>query len=310
MPAFRLRVCQSKSNGRFVSNMAGRSGYGNSGNYDSGRRDGGRKRLPDKPPYTAFVGNLPNGVTEGDIADAVFKDLNVARTRLVFDHDSSKFKGFCYVEFDDLESMEKALDMDGRIHIDDAGPIRIDVAEGKRNNRDGGRGGGGGGGFRDRGPRGGRDGRDGFNDGGPGGPGGPGGFGRNRSNYGNDFGGDRGRSNYGQFDDRGDDRGGSSNWGRSGNRSNFGDRRDGGGRPPRQEGGYGRQNSFSSSSDLPSAPVDTSNRPRLKLAPRSVNAPINDLADTLQRSSIFGNAKPRDEKLAEAKKPATPDPQP
>jgi len=37
------------------------------------------------------------------------------------------------------------------------------------------------------------------------------------------------------------------------------------------------------------------NRPRLKLLPRTVDAPVNELADTMARSSIFGGAKPRDE---------------
>lgn len=38
-------------------------------------------------------------------------------------------------------------------------------------------------------------------------------------------------------------------------------------------------------------------RPRLKLLPRSVKDPVNAVADTSSRSSIFGEAKPRDEKV-------------
>jgi translation initiation factor 4H len=38
-------------------------------------------------------------------------------------------------------------------------------------------------------------------------------------------------------------------------------------------------------------------RPKLKLAPRTVAAPVNDLAETAQRAAIFGNAKPREEKV-------------
>ena len=40
-------------------------------------------------------------------------------------------------------------------------------------------------------------------------------------------------------------------------------------------------------------------RPRLKLLPRSVKDPVNALAETMQKSSIFGNAKPREEVLAD-----------
>lgn len=38
-------------------------------------------------------------------------------------------------------------------------------------------------------------------------------------------------------------------------------------------------------------------RPKLKLAPRTVNAPVNALAETKQAAAIFGLAKPREEKV-------------
>lgn len=64
-----------------------------------------------------------------------------------------RFKGFCYVEFEDLGDLQAALEMDGAVEVDKS-VIKIDVAEGKRNDRGGGfdrRGrGGSGGGFRGR----------------------------------------------------------------------------------------------------------------------------------------------------------------
>ena len=38
-------------------------------------------------------------------------------------------------------------------------------------------------------------------------------------------------------------------------------------------------------------------RPRLKLQPRTVKDPVNSLAETMQKQSIFGGAKPREENL-------------
>ena len=45
--------------------------------------------------------------------------------------------------------------------------------------------------------------------------------------------------------------------------------------------------------------TDDSERPRLNLKPRTVQAPINSLAETKQAAAIFGAAKPREEKFKE-----------
>lgn len=57
--------------------------------------------------------------------------------RLVRDKDTDKFKGFCYVEFNDIEGLEAALSLNGTVNVE-GHFLKIDVAEGKRSDRGGG----------------------------------------------------------------------------------------------------------------------------------------------------------------------------
>ena len=71
--------------------MIFRERYSDGGGYGSrgggvggggGNGGGGKRPLPDEPPYTAFVGNLPNGIVQGDV-DIMFKKLRVSVTEFV-----------------------------------------------------------------------------------------------------------------------------------------------------------------------------------------------------------------------------------
>ncbi|XP_052261145.1 eukaryotic translation initiation factor 4H-like isoform X4 [Dreissena polymorpha] len=275
-----------------------RGGYRGGGQGAMGDGDGGRKPLPTEPPYTCIVSNLPQSIVQGDL-ELIFKDQRVRNVRLVRDKETDQFKGFAYVEFEDIESLKEALTYDGALFEDKN--IRVDVAEGKRGpaGRGGGRGGRGGG-WEDRGGyRGGRGGRGrgGFDNYG----GGRGGFNDNRGGGFNDYrgggfndhrGGGVSRGGFENYSDRGDDYNHFGRGGRGGRgRGSFDREQDGGNNFNRR-----RQNSGGQpASDLRElSPESAAARPRLQLLPRSVREPTNDSVNTQRNASIFGTGKPRD----------------
>lgn len=75
-------------------------------------RDPGPQTLPDKPPFTAHVGNLSYDATVESVTD-FFSACNVANVRIIEDREAQRPKGFGYVEFGDLEGLKKALNLDG-----------------------------------------------------------------------------------------------------------------------------------------------------------------------------------------------------
>ncbi|XP_033747329.1 eukaryotic translation initiation factor 4H-like [Pecten maximus] len=260
--------------GENYSNYGGNRGFDNDYNQRSGGRPGnsygggrdrgrerGRKPLPTEPPYTCYVGNLPFGIVQGDL-EIIFQDLKVKSVRLVRDKETDKFKGFAYVEFDDIESLEEALTYDSALFEDKN--LRVDVAESRQGDRRGGYRGGRGGGGR-------------------GGGGHDGGF---RGGHG-----DRGGRGY-----RGGGGGGGYQGDHHGDRGSFNDRPRGGGFNRYEDGpGRRRQNSGGQAELREPSPESAAARPRLKLAPRTVKEPVASTAVAPRNSSIFGTGKARDE---------------
>jgi translation initiation factor 4B len=121
----------------------GTSGYGSRRDYggsSGGDRFSGYSRaddsdrfqaraqvpVPDRPPFTAHVGNLSFDVTEGEISD-FFATCDVSNVRLVRDREQDRPKGFGYVEFNTREGLVAALDLNGSQLA--GRNVRISVAE-------------------------------------------------------------------------------------------------------------------------------------------------------------------------------------
>jgi len=89
--------------------------------------------LPTSPPYTAYVGNLSFEAREEDVKNFFERDAKVIHVRLQFDKEYNRSKGYCYVEFDDIESLKNALKLNSEDFF--GRPIKIDVAEARPDDR-------------------------------------------------------------------------------------------------------------------------------------------------------------------------------
>lgn len=110
--------------------------------------------LPDRPPFKAYLGNIPYDLDE-EVVSHFFRGLDIVDIIITRHHDTGKPKG-CFVEFASQEHLAQALTADGEPML--RRPVRIQVAEPPRRERDGfgdRRGGGFGrrGGYEERGGR-------------------------------------------------------------------------------------------------------------------------------------------------------------
>ncbi|EDQ88818.1 uncharacterized protein MONBRDRAFT_25920 [Monosiga brevicollis MX1] len=111
----------------------GRGGYQQRDNRGFQDRNGGGRRpslpIPDEPPFEVFVGNLFDGIVEGDFEQYIFPDAKIRSIRMVRDRMTNKFKGIAFVEFEDRQSLVAALELDG-VEVNER-RIRVNVSEGK-----------------------------------------------------------------------------------------------------------------------------------------------------------------------------------
>jgi len=241
--------------------------------------------VPSSPPFTAFVGNFPYECPREEVVGLFTANAcAIADVRMVRNRDTDRPRGY-FLEFEDKASLERALtfdryDMGGR-------PLRVNVAEGKPERREGRFGGGGGfadrynerdrrgGGFADR-----------YNDATGLPKGGGGSFGRRE-----------GGAGYQEA------RGGGGGGGR-GDKASF----TGGGYHAPRGGGGGDRGRRSFDRDPDAAPPE--GRKKLELKPRSADAAEKAAeaekaaAGSSSKPNPFGSAKPVDTtaKIAEAER--------
>ncbi|ORX85376.1 RNA-binding domain-containing protein [Basidiobolus meristosporus CBS 931.73] len=101
-----------------------RGGFGERSSFDRPQR--GPQEIPDVAPFTAYIGNLPFDLIDADVED-FFAGSKVTSVRLVRDKMDDKPKGFGYVEFEDRDSLVKALDKNGSTLNNRA--VRVNVAD-------------------------------------------------------------------------------------------------------------------------------------------------------------------------------------
>jgi len=64
--------------------------------YNQNNNRSGQTRnhvIPNEPPYTAYIGNAPDTMVQGDFEHQLFVGLKVKQVRLVRDRQTDRFRG-------------------------------------------------------------------------------------------------------------------------------------------------------------------------------------------------------------------------
>jgi len=64
--------------------------------YNQNNNRSGQRRnhvIPNEPPYTAYIGNAPDTMVQGDFEHQLFVGLKVKQVRLVRDRQTDRFRG-------------------------------------------------------------------------------------------------------------------------------------------------------------------------------------------------------------------------
>lgn len=101
--------------------------------HDAAKEGGNHEReFPSKPPYVAFVGNVPFDASKEAVIEAIGA-VDIESVRPIADRTGSKIRGY-FVEFHGPAALREALKADGATMGDRT--LRVHVAEERRNSLD------------------------------------------------------------------------------------------------------------------------------------------------------------------------------
>jgi len=68
--------------------------------YTNGRGGGAPRNhvIPNEPPFTAYIGNAPDSMVQGDFENHLFVGLKIKQVRLVRDRVTDRFRGIFFYE--------------------------------------------------------------------------------------------------------------------------------------------------------------------------------------------------------------------